>query len=64
MSKPTKSILCRDESQSGRDGLLESLVCASTHALQQGLQFGEGLFNGKKNTLVVNPFSFLMGVTN
>jgi hypothetical protein len=48
MRKPSASIGCSDEIQSGGNGLLERFRCASTCPPQHALQFGEGFFNGRQ----------------
>jgi len=48
MSKPTESILGRDESQSLGNRLLEVFACTGTNPSQKGFQFGESLLNRRK----------------
>src|SRR5579859_333280 len=48
MSKPSKSVLCRDEAQGSSNGFLQVLMNASACSPQKGLQFGESLLNRRE----------------
>ncbi len=48
MSKPAESIRCRNEVQSGCNGLLERFAGASPLSAQKSFHFGESLFNGRE----------------